>query len=221
MPPEPRDYLEFWRNLSRLREELAGDDALQAALLDRPTEVLRERNLDIEVTVVEGNDVSQRLSELLAEMDDPTRDATIDSLLKLSDRPGVEQMVVAPVNANANINVNVNANANANVNANVNVNTNGAQLQSLDASILPSRIVVPDGFAETAVGHRLSELHLNPVRQRALLKRALADNSSVISRDFTENTERRVSRYDFRGMQIEVEAVVENDIYTVTRAEFL
>ncbi len=207
----------FWDALKSLNEELKTDRAVARRFEEDPIRLLREKNVDIEVPMESG---MVKFSNLLENLSNNERKATLASLIEISTIPDFERPAVMTPIANANVGANANANANANVNANANANVNGmtAEESLIDMSTI---VTLPSDYDASAFAKKMNEMKMNEPRQKALLKRALSDPDSLISARTAGDAEIRTAKYAFRGVVFEVEGLLRNNQLLILKAEIV
>lgn len=212
-------HLEFWRQLDSLRRRLAEDDDLRRRFEADPTDVLRERDLDLTFTAEETGSEPTTFVTLFEDLEDSSRHAVADALLRLSAIPErnrvqvvfpiVNVVVVANALALANAAAAANAAANANVKANVNV-------RGIAGGDLPrprALAVQIESEAQTEdFDARMDELKVSAERRQTLLRRTLTEPEYVVRREpDEEGRERVVARRAYRGVVFETEGIRDAD----------
>src|SRR6056297_437478 len=185
------DSLKNWQKVAEMLDEMRSERAAMNKFNENPKDFLASNDLDIEFAT------GQRLSDLIGNLDEAERFATVDSIASLSKAPDIGRVAaVTPI-------------ANANAVANANTNTNGfAAADTL--TTYPADLRLPVGFAETDVSRVFrDDMRLNEFRQQALIKRAIMDDDALVkSRMLEDGGEFRVSQKSFRGVLLETQAVV-------------
>lgn len=226
----------FLEGIKKLSKQVEDDPQLAFQFTEDPASVLRERHLDLEFPAETDTGYAD-FGQLMEGLDEDARIATIESISSISgelQKPAREEPQVAlalanamnnanakananaGANANALANANARANSNANTNARASSNTRGAGL--LDPGEFVMQTEVFESYLQSELARRLAEMQLSPARQTALLRYVALDDSSLVTSEYTEEGEKRVSRYMFRGQAFEVEALLTHDAVKVTNA---
>ncbi|MCE5315076.1 hypothetical protein LLG38_08750 [bacterium] len=208
--------MEFWKRLKSLRTALLSDPALEARFRDNPVSVLKESGLDIPMQLKAGDSpvsLVTLVEKMRPEEQKATIDAVFDTVLPKDVHPQAPvPIVVANANGVANANADANADAGANANANTNTNANGEVtgdgFAGMDQRFITT-ITLPDDFDTTEIAERFRAIQLNSDRQKALLKKAFSDPSSLVSSQEIDGTEKVcVVEYEFRGVKFRAEAIL-------------
>jgi hypothetical protein len=221
--------LQFWRKFQDLGEKLRSDPALLEALREDPLRVISEAGLDMRIESDDPAESGKTLLELVAQMEEPQRQATLQSLIPPQIRASDDEEAVIFGLANANVflnvniymnaNININANVNANANANANANTNGIyDAHSADNTTV---LELSPGYRDSAFAHVMRSLHLSESRQKALLKRALLDAEDHQDTEIGGQQKRRVARYTYKQLDFEVEGLLAGPQITEVQVRFL
>lgn len=232
---DPQRSLEYWRSLVKLGEDLKADANFAQTFRADPASVLRDRGLDVDVPSSTDPSGATALSDLLDRMTPEERAATADAVTLVSnmdlEAEAHRVAIVVPlanVNVVANHNVAANTSAAANAVATANAlavqNTTGTAATESHVSSFVSTIVpvsLPEEFGSSEAAEAFGRLDLNESRQKALLKRAVTDDDSIIARRVTPGGEYRKARYAFRGTLFEVDAIVTEGDITVLNARVI
>lgn len=218
--------LAFWKNLRIMMQEIQSK-GLEGEFIRSPGDMLRQYALDVRLPSDEldtDKPSGTFLSETLDSMGDDERRATLDALLTVSNMSfgkGIENVArraiavpVANVNAAANHNVVANSSSTANAlavsNALATSNTTGSRFGPADL-VRPgmnARVHLPSKAVDRNLAAAFGELQLNEGRQKALLKKALLDDASLVSSSPSDEGQLRKAVMAYKGRTFEVEGIV-------------
>lgn len=229
----------FWKNLREMMQEIQAKGLEQDFVKD-PGEMLRKHSLDVRLP---SDDLDtekpsgSRLSETLDAMGDDERRATLDALLTVSNMTfgsSIENVArraiavpVANVNAAANHNVVANSSSAANAvavsNALATSNTTGSRFGPSDLVRpgLNAKVTLQPAAVADTLAAKFGELQLNEGRQKALLKKALLDDASIVAAQAADTGEVRKAVMAYKGHTFEVEGHVADAEIRVTSAKLI